>query len=153
MNREDDFCLIKLQKLIIFSHSLLSLWFYRNVAHSRDPFLYSFPCYYWFALLLSRPVSELSLLWAPTISEPGLFWAPTQEYIGPRPTSKPGLLQAPTHTCIWTRFSMWLVVWLTYFSTLKTEAVQSSETSLNFYQTTWHHITERTVLTLLDIKR
>jgi hypothetical protein len=42
---------------------------------------------------------------------------------------------------------------MTYFLTLKMEAVQSFETSLNFYQTTRHHITERTVLTLLDAKR
>jgi hypothetical protein len=39
-----------------------------------------------------------------------------------------------------------LVACLAYFSTLKMDAVYSSEMSVNFYQTTWHHIPEDSTL-------
>jgi hypothetical protein len=39
-----------------------------------------------------------------------------------------------------------LAVWLTYSSKLNIKAVHSSKTSVNFYQTAWHHIPERYTL-------
>jgi hypothetical protein len=39
-----------------------------------------------------------------------------------------------------------LVSCLSYFSTLKTEAVIYSETSINFYRTTWRYITGDRIL-------
>jgi hypothetical protein len=45
-----------------------------------------------------------------------------------------------------------LFVCLAYSSNLKMEAVLSSETLVNVYQTTWHHITKDNILHVTDAR-
>jgi hypothetical protein len=55
-----------------------------------------------------------------------------------RATYEPSFQRAPRSACFF------LVAYLAHSSTLMMKTVRSSETSINFYQTTWRHISEDT---------
>lgn len=45
-----------------------------------------------------------------------------------------------------------LISYLADSSTLKTQAVYSSETSIKFYQTAWHHIQKEVLFTVISVR-